>query len=498
MKRLLCLLVLTLVGGAAGACAKDSAPEEVRASSTRERTLVDADGDGRLERGPGEPLRARRDLTGGRGAADDAARGHDERSRAQAADRPVTFVQLSDLHIRDEESPARVPFLDRLGDPFTSTFRPHEALSAHLAAATVRAVNRLEPEAVVVTGDFLDSAQANELDSALAVLDGGRVLPDSGARGYDGVQEAGNPDPLYYRPDTDAPRRPGLVRRAQEPFVSPGLDAPWLPVLGNHDVLVQGEIAPTAALDDAARGRRMVESLAPEAEAPRADADPAQAVRAVLDGRVATRDRRVPGDERRRHLTPADTARRLGRSLRGGRLDYAADIGRRVRALVLDTARRDGGSSGVVSARQVAWLERELKRSGSRWSIVFSHHPLESAAGGEDALRALDRAPRVAAAVSGHRHRNTITPRRTSGGGYWLIGTASLADFPQQARAFFLREDADGDAVLETWMVDHDGAGLAGDARALAFLDVQGGRPRRFAGAPEDRNVGLELPRPPS
>ena len=32
-------------------------------------------------------------------------------------------------------------------------------------------------------------------------------------------------------------------------------------------------------------------------------------------------------------------------------------------------------------------------------------------------------------------------------------------------------------------MVDHDGKGLAGISRELAYLDAQGGRPQNFAGA---------------
>ena len=43
-------------------------------------------------------------------------------------------------------------------------------------------------------------------------------------------------------------------------------------------------------------------------------------------------------------------------------------------------------------------------------------------------------------------------------------------------------------------MVDHDGAGLAGVSRELAFLDAQGGRPRGDAGRAEDRNARLWLP----
>ena len=165
------------------------------------------------------------------------------------------------------------------------------------------------------------------------------------------------------------------------------------------------------------------------------------------------------------------------------RLDYTFDVGE-ARGIVLDTANREGGSRGVVSPRQVAWLRAQLDTD--RWVVVFAHNPLESSDGGEAALAALDAAPRVAAVVSGNRHRNTIERRD----GYWLIGTSSLADFPQQARMFRLRE-ARGGAVLETWMVDHDGRGLAGTARELAYLDAQGGRPQGFAGRPTDRNARL-------
>jgi hypothetical protein len=40
-------------------------------------------------------------------------------------------------------------------------------------------------------------------------------------------------------------------------------------------------------------------------------------------------------------------------------------------------------------------------------------------------------------------------------------------------------------------MLDHDGRGLAGVARELAFLDAQGGRPNDFAGTRADRNARL-------
>ena len=98
----------------------------------------------------------------------------------------------------------------------------------------------------------------------------------------------------------------------------------------------------------------------------------------------------------------------------------------------------------------------------------------------------------MVAVIAGNSHRNRIAPRPE--GGYWQISTSSLADHPQQARALRLRATPSG-YVLETWMIDHDGRGLAGVSRELAFLDAQGGRPLGYAGTPADRNARLFVAR---
>ena len=157
---------------------------------------------------------------------------------------------------------------------------------------------------------------------------------------------------------------------------------------------------------------------------------------------------------------------------------------------MLDTADRRGGSRGLLSTAQLDWLRAALRDAAGRAVLVFTHNPLDGTLGGQAALAALDATPGVVAVVSGNSHRNRIRPRRTTGGGYWQIGTSSLADHPQQGRALRLRRTAGGYA-LETWMLDHDGRGLAGTARELAFLDAQGGRPQGFAGRREDRNARL-------
>jgi len=450
--------------------------------STLRSTLVDRDGDGFLEPGPGEPLRARPELRAGRPG------------RTLA-----TFGQLTDTHVRDEESPARVPFLDRLGPPFTSTFRPQEAESTQVLDAEVRALDRERPQAVFLTGDITDSAQENELDEAISTLRGGRVNPDTGAPGYAGVQEADSPDPFFYRPDVDAPRHPGLLAAAQRPFTAAGLRAPWYPTVGNHDVLVQGEVPPTPAIERVATGDRLVPTLDPHLRPPRGESGAAAAAARLLATDAVRHGRRVPADPRRRYPGADAVVTRLAHAAgvtpaRAGRLEYAVDVGPSVRAIVLDTVNRAGGSRGVISPDALGWLRSELARAGSRWVVVFTHNPLESSDGGDAAFAALDADPRVVAVVSGNRHRNTIEPRRVGRGGYWLVGTSSLADFPQQGRMFRLRAAAGGGVALETWMVDQDGRGVAGPARELAYLDAQGGRPAGFRGRVEDRNAILGVP----
>ena len=465
--------------------------------STLRRTLVDPDGDGLLETGPALALHDRTDLA----------------PRAKVGATLATLAQLSDLHVRDAQSPGRVAFLDRLGPRLGAAFRWHEALTAQTVAATVDAVNAARPDAVLVTGDLVDSAQRNELQWALTLLSGGTVRPDSGRRGYQGVQATSIADPLYYRPAVDAPRHPKLLARAIEPIRSAGLRAPWHPVLGNHDILVAGEIAPTAATRAAATGDRLLVTPAPELLQQLRGAQPTRAqidelLRAGLQGdaiRVAPDPDRAQLDAadvvgqlrgKRRQAVPAGPRRRADTA---DRLDYGADVGDRLRVIALDLVRRDAGSGGLVTAATLAALQRELAAAGDRYILIAVHQPLDQSAGGDAIFDLLDADPRVVAVLAGHTHRNAIAPRRSAAGGYWLITTASIIDWPQQWRALRLVQTAGGGVALETWMVDHTGRpndedSLAGVARDLAFLDPQGGRPAGAAGPPTARNVRLFLP----
>ena len=138
-------------------------------------------------------------------------------------------------------------------------------------------------------------------------------------------------------------------------------------------------------------------------------------------------------------------------------------------------------------------MARAADRSGgARWVILISHQPLSDSIGGDQVLSVLDRAAAVIATLAGHTHRNRITARATPSGGYWQIETASLIDYPQQARALRVLATAGGGVAIQTWMLDHVFPGALGTiSRELSYLDAQGGRPEGFAGGRLDRNVVL-------
>ena len=487
-------LTLGAAALALAGCGASGSLRPARDGSTLQSTYVDPREDGALQVGPGVALIDRTELA----------------PQAEPGSVRATIAHLTDAHVMDSQSPARVPFLRRLGAPFNSTFRPQEALTAHVLAGAVLAVNALAPDVVIQGGDLIDNAQSNELAQALALLHGGGVRPDSGSPGYTGVQSADDPDPFYYRPEIDAPRYPGLLLEAMRQFTASGVKSPWRPVLGDHDLLVQGVVPPSALTRAIAVGSQAVwhlpstltlpagssaASTATVTSSPDGLSDPAT-IAALIEQLRDAPSVTVAPDPARRELADTEAIARLragsGSGGAGPLINYSFDVGTRVRVIVLDLVRRDGGSGGIVQVGQEAWLAAELARANGRWVLVVSHQPLTSTTGAERLLALLDRDPRVLAALWGHTHRNQIVPRPSAGGGYWLIATCSLIDYPQELRALRVRDAAGGGCVLETWMLDHVPDGGIGDiSRELAYLDSQGGRPQGFAGSALDRNVRL-------
>jgi len=158
-----------------------------------------------IEIGEGEPHLVRDDFDAG-GPPGAAAPG----SGAPVGGRPLLcLVHITDLQLADVQSPTRFEFLNaRFADPRYAEIlpvqRPNEALTAHAVDATIRTLGAVQgpatglaPQLAVTTGDAIDNAQWNELQTFLALLEGGPVTPDSGGPDYEGVQSPSWPGDIF-------------------------------------------------------------------------------------------------------------------------------------------------------------------------------------------------------------------------------------------------------------------------------------------------------------
>ena len=146
---------------------------------------------------------------------------------------------------------------------------------------------RCGPQAVIQGGDLIDNDQHNELEHALAVLQR-RAGPTRAAAATDTSASSSAVEPRSR--STTAPtstRRatPACCVRRFGRSPPRGLGAAWLPVLGDHDALVAGELVPTRA--DAVAGGRRSRAVGPAAGPDAAARRARQA--ADLAGRAAGR-----------------------------------------------------------------------------------------------------------------------------------------------------------------------------------------------------------------
>ena len=391
--------------------------------------------------------------------------------------------------------------------------------------------------------------------------------PGEAAR-YTGLQDyddynGGAPDGNFYDPNEPSgstygnwPAYPELMDVAQRPFVPVGLRRGAAPVPtyvtnGNHDGAVQGYVSGT---QDA--NRLAVGCFKPYIASPIGN-PPANQVFAASTGFT------VPPDPRRRFVDrPTVKSIFAGGTQRdahgfafvdpgqnaasGGTASYYAWTPRKgLRVISLDTVSEGtgarGGAEGNLDEPQYQWLRGELRRAKAAKQIVvvFGHHPIrrliastpDEAAGPCTGAVGCDSDPRnsspvhlradverlfnananVVAYLSGHTHVNRIRPcaTRCSKGNWWSVETASVADFPQQAKLVEVMDNKDGTLSILGTQVDHAG-GLRppGDSAASAFTGDQlasisrtlsANDPRRYrnpGGGKGDRNVELMVRNP--
>jgi metallophosphoesterase (TIGR03767 family) len=457
----------------------------------------------RLTSGPGEPHVARADL----GTA--PRPGRQGRRRAVAS-----FVHLTDIHVIDAQSPARVEFFDRYNDGsgsslfFSSAYRPQEMLMPQFADAMVQAIEQVGRGPVtgrsfdfaLCTGDSTDNAQLNETRWYIDVLDGTPLTPTSGdPQRYEGVadQEPLSYDVHYWHPDgtpdgqaDDNYRRlhgypvvQGLLDAASRPFTPVGLSMRWLAAYGNHDGLVQGNFPESFQLDRVAVGPLKPVALPAGAsfnDLERGDADALEDVVTTAPARVVTADPERTVISRQRwveeHFTTGGTPLGHGytsENVQNATAYYVFQAAPGVRGIVLDSVNPNGESSGSLDPEQFAWLRARLEEvhgpGRNQLVVVFSHHTIETMTNrivfvddprprvlGPQVRDLLLQFPNVVLLVNGHTHRNRVTPfaRADGSGGFWQVNTAAHIDFPCQSRLVEIVDNADGTLSIFGTMLD--------------------------------------------
>ncbi len=450
---------------------------------------------------------------------------------------------LSDLHLCDAESPARIEYLDRFADPDSpyrdeidevGTYRPQEILTVQVAATMLETVNSIDRgpltdapiDALLVTGDITDNAQTNELSWYRTLIEGGTVEPGSGGphSSWVGVSSSETWDEHYWHPDGPPsgqsedrptqlfgyPRVPGLIQASRRPITSPGSAYPVLSVHGNHDALLQGTVFPDPPLREYATGDEVIERLSEgfdptliaSAVAPNGPAD------YVIDPDAPRR--KITADASRAIVEPGDFATAMGRSTN----HWTQDVGQ-LRIVSLDTVNPYGGWQGSLDEAQFTWLTEQLEHSRNHIVVIASHHPSPTMTNsystdgsrrilGDEVIQLLLRYPNVVLWIAGHIHMNAALRHGDDHNWFWEVTTASLIDWPQQGRILEFVRSGD-EVVITSTVVDHDSPvswksdeeyttqALAGISRLLAANDYQRRDPSPVnelrEGAPEVRNA---------
>lgn len=451
----------------------------------------------------------------------------------------INLIHISDTHICDAQSPARVEYLDRYADPhhpfskqiesLVGTYRAHESLSAQVLESAIQSINRIELapitksriDSVVITGDVTDNAQQNEISWFTALLNGGKVRPDSGSRDkWEGVGGDLFYSPFFWHPSgtpkgerDDFPRSLygfpvvyGLFDAVRAPFYASGLRYHWLAVHGNHDALLQGTVSPDAVLRSLSVKNEKIFEI-PDEMAIQALSEVSEIGPANYPSSVEIPKVEVSADNSRDFLMEESwnqnfyrddedngiTSELLGTDRRYWRKDFAA-----VTILALDTVNPHGGWQGSIDEVQFEWLQEELSKLRDRYVIISSHHPLQDLINHftlstkrvlrDEIEKYLIKQQQVIAWICGHTHRNRIQYFGSDNmHGFWQIETSSLIDWPQQGRIIEIFTDQMEQVWIASTMFNHHGSilpdsdrirldevnELSGLSRLLALNDWQ-------------------------
>jgi metallophosphoesterase (TIGR03767 family) len=384
-----------------------------------------------LKLGPGEGYTVRQE---GVGVA--------KAGRASRRTSLAYFGQLSDFQLADEESPARVEFLDPAGPPLDAAWRPWESLEPQIDNAMVKQIDsfagaspiangngsRAHMNFTIDTGDSADNQQLNETRWVRKIIEGGAINPGSGvdpatsgnpacaalkpsiADGdhpgrYTGVQDYDDytegPTPYFYDPDqptgqwADWPKYTGMMDASERPFQSVGLNVRSYLVFGNHDALVQGNQAATSGFEGIATGCVKPLAFPPGSSLP--TLSPADLASLTPEQRML-----VPPDPNRSFVSKAQykAVFQNGSQADGHGFDFVSPAENsasngsagyyawspvpHMRFIGLDTTCSGGvagpSADGNIDDPQFQWLRGQLQaaQTAGQLVVLFSHHAIQS------------------------------------------------------------------------------------------------------------------------
>ncbi len=412
-----------------------------------------------------------------------------------AATKLLSFFTMSDVHIADKESPAQCIYYGYELGPLanSSAYSAVILYTTHVLDAAVQTINALHKKDPfdfgIALGDAANNNQYNELRWYLDVLDGKKITPSSGS--HKGAKT------IDY----------------QKPYQAAGLDKslPWYQVIGNHDQFWMG----SAIADDYVRktytGSRVLNlgDIPPN--------NPSWLLgrgfyMGVVDGTTPFGDiidvgpvdyyekpPKVSSDSKRKALTIRDwmgefmktTSNPVGHGftkemIKAGFACYSfhPKAGLPLKVIAFDDTDKAGSASISLDYARYNWLVAELDagEAAGELMIVCAHIPLRpyamvpppyqpnpyaplmslfasySVISENTLLAKLHTYKNLVMWISGHVHRNAITPQPSPDGdpekGFWVVETPSTRDLPQQFRRFDLVRNSDNTISVFTSDVD--------------------------------------------
>ena len=434
----------------------------------------------------------------------------------------LSLLHLSDAHVIDTVSPARCEWVELLGKdprwaPLLHMHRPYEALTHWTLAAHVeRARNRgcapvsQRPfDLAVSTGDNVDNAQQNELQTYLTIMAAGHTCMSAAGGVHQASEELGPGPWPYWCPDASVADRwkpqgypvvDGFIERVSGPLHSQGFGFPWASLPGNHDLLRQGTALLNPAIEAIAIGSdktlQRPPGFAPDDALTRFVTDPA-AFSSGATRQIGAEPARAGVDKR--HWIASHVAHGAAgltsEHVQQANADTVIDT-EHARIILLDTNHPGGDFQGSVGMSQLRWLEErlaEVDRQRGRFTVICSHHGAASLTNtlgddpdrrqAQDLVAVLHRHPSVVAWLVGHRHMHRVAPHPGPSGGFWEISTASLIDWPCQTRAVEFLMHPNGLLEIVCTLLDHQ---APPSSLAALHLDLA----HRFAGAGAIRMQG--------